>query len=202
MSREGWAAATVGQKQHWFVGDRLGSACGKFDRAPNTDLHPDEGEKRSWYCAACDKLVAVSRGKETPQDVARRAIGEHAIVAEATRLMRETDRQLAELLGQGGRLTIGELGLVYTTDPKGTYKVVDRPAFVRWCEANLPHAIVPAVDPMIEKALLAEGHTRDGEIPDGVEFVVGASALTVKPSPVAVSVARQLVAPILPEVGR
>ena len=204
MSRErGWAAATKGQKQHWFEGDRLGSACGRFERAPATDLHADEGEKRAWYCAACDKLVEAGiRGKESPQDVARRALGQKAILLEATAIAKETERELADLLGVGGRLTIPGVGKVWTTDPKGTWKVVDRPAFVRWCEKNLPHAIVPAVDPMVEKALLMEGHTKDGEIPDGFEFVVGASSLTVSPAEDARELARQLVRPILPEVDR
>ena len=62
------------------------------------------------------------RAVETPRNLARRAL------AEAGRLSKETDARLKEALGEGGRLTFGEtegdLGMVYTTAPKGTWKVV------------------------------------------------------------------------------
>lgn len=206
----GWAFATQGRKAHWFAASAT-SACGKFDRAEHTGLRQDAGTKLVDNCAACDRIVQVTvrdaAPVETPRDLAKRSIVEHAILAEATRLSKETDARLREALGQGGRLTFGEaegdLGMVYTTDPKGTWKVVDPRAFLAWVKENAPHGIIEAVDPLVEKSLLARGaDPATGEIPDGIEFVIGGSYLTVKPAAGAKAVARQLVNPIMPEVTR
>lgn len=208
-SKAGWAYATEGRKAHWFNSNSPASACGKFYPSPASGRADDAGVKQRDNCAACDRYVeeAIRNAPpvESPRDLARRALAEHAILAEATRLSKETDARLKEALGQGGRLTFGEaegdLGMVYTTDPKGTWKVVDPRAFLAWVKENAPHGIIEAVDPLVEKSLLARGaDPATGEIPDGIEFVIGGSSLTVKPAAGAKAVARQLVNPIMPEV--
>lgn len=205
----GWAFATKGRKAHYFNSNSPTSVCGRFETYPGSGRRADAGVKLSDNCAACDRYVqeAIRNAPpvESPRDLARRALAEHAILAEATRLSKETDARLKEALGQGGRLTFGEtegdLGMVYTTAPKGTWKVVDDRAFLAWVKENAPHGIVEAVDPLVQKSLLARGaDPATGEIPDGIEFVVGGSYLTVTPAAGAKAVARQLVNPIMPEV--
>ena len=80
---------------------------------------------------------------------------------------------------------------------------MDERAFLAWVRENAPHGIVETVDPLVQKSLLARGadpHT--GEVPDGIELVVGGSYLTVKPAEGAKALARQLVNPMMPEVDR
>lgn len=122
------------------------------------------------------------------RDLARRAIGEKAILDAARQLHDETRAELAGLMEAGDRLVIRTddgtpLGSAYVTDPKGTLRVVDDTAFLDWVQANHPTAIVPTVNPAWQRALLAAGCDINGEVPDGCELVVGSPTLTVRPSP-------------------
>lgn len=207
----GWAFATQGRKAHYFNSNSPTSVCGRFEPSPGSGRRADAGEKLSDNCAACDRYVqeAIRNAPpvESPRDLARRALAEHAILAEATRLSKETDARLRDALGEGGRLTFGanegDLGMVYTTAPKGTYKVMDERAFLAWVRENAPHGIVETVDPLVRKSLLARGaDPYTGEVPDGIELVVGGAYLTVKPAEGAKAIARQLVNPMMPEVNR
>ena len=105
--------------------------------------------------------------------------------------------QRKEAIGQmepGDRLKapdgMGELNL---SAPKGNYVVVDRAAFFHWVKTHAPHGLRETVDATYEKAILAKGCDSNGEVPDGVEHIVGQPVLTVKPSPDARSLAKALV---------
>ena len=131
------------------------------------------------------------------RDVARRAIGEKAILDAAKELHDQTRAELAGELEAGDRVTIKAdgtpLGMVYVTDPKGTLRIVDDEAFLAWVQANHPTAIIPAVNPAWQRALLAAGADSNGEVPDGCEVIVGRPTLVVKPSDAAKAVALGLV---------
>ena len=121
------------------------------------------------------------------RDIARRAIGEKAILDAAKELHDQTRTELTVGMEAGDRLTIKAddgtpLGMVYVTDPKGTIRVVDDEAFLAWVERNHPTAIIPQVNPSWKRTLLSAGADVNGEIPDGCETVVGAPTLTVKPT--------------------
>ena len=134
------------------------------------------------------------------RDIARRAIGEKAILDAAKELHDQTRAELAGELEAGDRVTIKAdgtpLGMVYVTDPKGTLRVVDEESFLRWVERNHPTAIIPQVNPAWKRTLLSAGADVNGEIPDGCETVVGAPTLTVKPT----DEARRLAASTLREL--
>lgn len=132
------------------------------------------------------------------RDIARRAIGEKAILDAAKQLNDQTRAELAGQMEPGDRLTIKAddgtpLGMAYVSDPKGTLRVVDDAAFLEWVQANHPTAIIPAVNPSWQRALLAAGADTNGEVPDGCEVVVGSPTLTVKPSDEAKAIALGLV---------
>ena len=121
------------------------------------------------------------------RDLARRAIGEKAILDAARGLHDETRAALAEAMEAGDRVKIKaddgtDLGMVYVSDPKGTLRVVDEAAFVAWVQANHPDAIIPTVNPAWQRALLSAGCDANGEVPDGCETVVVLPTLTVKPT--------------------
>lgn len=133
------------------------------------------------------------------RDIARRAIGEKAILDAAKELHDQTRAALADGMEPGDRLTVKAddgtaLGMVYVTDPKGTLRIVDDAAFLAWVQANHPTAIIPAVNPSWQRALLTAGADSNGEVPDGCEVVVGRPTLTVKPSDAAKALALSLVA--------
>ena len=75
-----------------------------------------------------------------------------------------------------------KIGTVTLTDPKPTWRVVDRDAWFLWVKANHPDEIVTteAVRSSFETALLGRIQA-SGEIPDGVDLVEVAVALQVKP---------------------
>ena len=131
------------------------------------------------------------------RDIARRAIGEKAILDAAKELHDQTRAELAGELEAGDRVTIKAdgtpLGMVYVTDPKGTLRIVDDEAFLVWVQANHPTAIIPAVNPAWQRALLAAGADSNGEVPDGCEVIVGRPTLVVKPSDAAKAIALGLV---------
>ena len=131
------------------------------------------------------------------RDIARRAIGEKAILDAAEKLHAQTRAELAGELEAGDRVTIKAdgtpLGMVYVTDPKGTLRIVDDEAFLAWVQANHPTAIIPAVNPAWQRALLAAGADSNGEVPDGCEVIVGRPTLVVKPSDAAKAIALGLV---------
>ena len=132
------------------------------------------------------------------RDIARRAIGEKAILDAAKELHDQTRAALAEGMEAGDRLTIKAddgtaLGMAYVSDPKGTLRIVDDEAFLAWVQANHPTAIIPAVNAAWQRALLAAGADANGEVPDGCEVVVGRPTLTVKPSDAAKAIALGLV---------
>ena len=131
------------------------------------------------------------------RDIARRAIGEKAILDAAKELHDQTRAELAGELEAGDRVTIKAdgtpLGMVYVTDPKGALRIVDEVAFLAWVQANHPTAIIPAVNPAWQRALLSAGADSNGEVPDGCEVVVGRPTLTVKPSDAAKAIALGLV---------
>lgn len=186
----GWAFAEVGRKAHYYLDENaVAPVCGKaFPRSAYTTLRPDAGEKLTDNCAACDRVVEttvrLAPPVQTDDDLLLQALGEHAILKQARVMSKETDARLAEALGTGGRRD-SDYGMAYVTSPKGTYKVVDERAFLAWVKANRPHAIVDAVDPTFTRAVLAEGCCSDGEVPDGIDLVVGAPVLTVKPNAMA-----------------
>ena len=111
--------------------------------------------------------------------------------------VRKTRAELAGELDAGDRVTIKAdgttLGMVYVTDPKGTLRIVDDEAFLAWVQANHPTAIIPAVNPAWQRALLSAGADSNGEVPDGCEVIVGRPTLTVKPSDAAKAIALGLV---------
>ena len=131
------------------------------------------------------------------RDIARRAIGEKAILDAAKELHDQTRAELAGELEAGDRVTIKAdgtpLGMVYVTDPKDALRIVDEVAFLAWVQANHPTAIIPAVNPAWQRALLAAGADSNGEVPAGCEVVVGRPTLTVKPSDAAKAIALGLV---------
>ena len=96
------------------------------------------------------------------RDIARRAIGEKAILDAAKELHDATRELLSEGMHAGDRYTIKaddgtDLGMVYVSDPKGTLRVVDEAAFVAWVQANHPDAIIPTVNPAWQRTLLSAG---------------------------------------------
>lgn len=113
--------------------------------------------------------------------LARRALGEAAILAEAKVMADATrDELMAEMEAGDGT----PLGMVYVTDPKPACRVTDRPEFLRWVQDNHPDAVVmvPTIVPAWEANLLRSGVDHNGEVPDGVETVVGKPTLAVRPS--------------------
>ena len=131
------------------------------------------------------------------REVARRAIGEKAILDAAKELHDQTRAELSGEIEAGDRVTIKAdgtpLGMVYVTDPKGTLRIVDDEAFLAWVQANHPTAIIPAVNPAWQRALLSAGADSNGEVPDGCEVIVGRPTLVVKPSDAAKAIALGLV---------
>lgn len=125
----------------------------------------------------------------TARDLARRALGEAAILAEAKVMADATRDELMAEMEAGDRYTVKSddgtpLGMVYVTDPKPACRVTDRPEFLRWVQDNHPDAVVmvPTVVPAWEANLLRSGVDHNGEVPDGVETVVGKPTLAVRPS--------------------
>ncbi len=136
-------------------------------------------------------------------DLARRAVGEKAILDAATELNAATREELAALLSRGTKLTIFtddesvELGQVWVANPKPTLRVVDEDALMLWVAEHHPGALVEVretrISPAWLKGLLAAGADENGEIPPGVAEVAGRPTLTVRPSDAAKSLARGLV---------
>ena len=135
------------------------------------------------------------------EDIARRLIGEKAILDEAKVLHDQTREAAASVLDPGDRKDLGELGMVYVTKPKGAWKIVDQAAMIEWLSEHAPQHLttrtVIDVSPLILRVM------EDGQLPDedgvmqqvpGVELVAGRPTLTVKPGEQARSVARSLVA--------
>jgi outer membrane receptor for Fe3+-dicitrate len=135
------------------------------------------------------------------EDIARRLIGEKAILDEAKVLHDQTREAAASVLDPGDRKDLGELGMVYVTKPKGAWKIVDQAAMIEWLSEHAPQHLttrtVIDVSPLILRVM------EDGQLPDedgvmqqvpGVELVAGRPTLTVKPGEQARSVARALVA--------
>ena len=123
-----------------------------------------------------------------------------AVLDEWTGLHAGDRREAIAAMERGDRLNapdgLGELNL---SDPKGTYVVADRTAFFHWVKTHAPHGLREVVDPTYEKAILAKGCDGNGEVPDGVEFVIGQPVLSVKPSPAARQLAKAAL-PALPEL--
>ena len=134
------------------------------------------------------------------EDIARRLIGETAILDEAKVLHDQTRDAAAGVLDPGDRKDLGELGMVYVTKPKGAWKIVDQAALVEWLSEHAPQHLstrtIVEVSPLILRVM------EDGQLPDedgvmqqvpGVELVAGRPTLTVKPGEQARSVARSIV---------
>lgn len=125
----------------------------------------------------------------TPEEMARRLIGERALLDEAGVMHAATREEAAEVFGPGDRKDLGDLGMVYVTKPKGAWKVVDQNALFEWLSEHAPQYIVERVvrevSPLILRQL-DEGRLpdADGELVEvpGVEQVMGRPTLTVKPS--------------------
>ena len=135
------------------------------------------------------------------ESIARRLIGEKAILDEAKVLHDQTREAAASVLDPGDRKDLGELGMVYVTKPKGAWKIVDQAALVEWLSEHAPQHLstrtIVEVSPLILRVM------EDGQLPDedgvmqqvpGVELVAGHPTLTVKPGERARAVARALVA--------
>ena len=135
------------------------------------------------------------------ESIARRLIGEKAILDEAKVLHDQTREAAAGVLDPGDRKDLGELGMVYVTKPKGAWKIADQDALIEWLSEHAPQHLttrtVIEVSPLILRTL------EDGQLPDedgvmqqvpGVELVVGRPTLAVKPGERARAVARALVA--------
>ena len=135
------------------------------------------------------------------ESIARRLIGEKAILDEAKVLHDQTREAASGVLDPGDRKDLGELGMVYVTKPKGAWKIVDQAALIEWLSEHAPQHLstrtVVEVSPLILRVM------KDGQLPDedgvmqqvpGVELVVGRPALAVKPGERARAVARALVA--------
>lgn len=114
-----------------------------------------------------------------------------AVQDEIAEIRAAHDAPLKELFGRGDKKTVREgegdseveLGAVYKTNPRKTWKVVDRPAFIRWVQDNHPDCVVhvPQVVEAWEKDFL-KGLGKTGEIPDGVELGMATPAWRVDPS--------------------
>lgn len=138
-----------------------------------------------------------------PHDLARRAIGEKSILDAAAEMNAATREELAASLSRGTKHTIFtddetvELGQVWMSNPKGSWRVTDEAALLAWVKANHPTALVEVretrISPAWLKGLLSDPVTADGEIPPGVDQVAGRPTLTVKPSAAAKDIARSLV---------
>lgn len=135
------------------------------------------------------------------ETIARRLIGEKAILDEAKVLHDQTREAATSVLDPGDRKDLGELGMVYVTKPKGAWKIVDRDALIEWLSEHAPQHLstrtIVEVSPLILRVM------EDGQLPDedgvlhqvpGVELVAGRPALTVKPGERARAVARYIVA--------
>lgn len=134
------------------------------------------------------------------ESIARRLIGEKAILDEAKVLHDQTREAAASVLDPGDRKDLGELGMVYVTKPKAAWKIVDQAAMIEWLSEHAPQHLttrtVIEVSPLILRVM------EDGQLPDedgvmqqvpGVELVAGRPTLTVKPGEQARSVARSIV---------
>lgn len=138
-----------------------------------------------------------------PHDLARRAIGEKSVIEAATEIHAATREELAASLSRGTKHTAFnydetiELGQVWMTNPKGSWRVTDEAALLAWVEANHPTALVEVhetrISPAWLKGLLADGADANGEEPPGISLVAGRPTLTVKPSAAAKDLARSLV---------
>ncbi len=134
-------------------------------------------------------------------DLARRALGEAAILDAAKDLNAATREELAALLSRGTTHTVFtadesvELGKVIMSNPKPSTRVVDMAALIEWVEAKHPGALVytVSISPAWLKGLLAKGADDDGEVPPGVVEVTGTPSLQVRPSDDARALARGLV---------
>ena len=134
------------------------------------------------------------------EDIARRLIGEKAILDEAKVLHDQTREAAASVLDPGDRKDLGELGMVYVTKPKGAWKIVDQAALIEWLSEHAPQHLstrtIVEVSPLILRVM------EDGQLPDedgvlhqvpGVELVAGRPTLTVRPGERARAVARSFV---------
>lgn len=138
-----------------------------------------------------------------PHDLARRAIGEKSILDAAAEIHAATREELAASLSRGTKHTAFnddesiELGQVWMSNPKGSWRVTDEAALLAWVEANHPSALVEVhetrISPAWLKGLLADGADANGEEPPGISLVAGRPTLTVKPSAAAKDIARSLV---------
>jgi len=140
------------------------------------------------------------------RDIARRAIGEKAILDAAKGLHDQTRVTLAAGMEPGDRLTIKaddgtKLGMVYVTDPAPQWRVTDPAKLLAWAKLHAPHLVVSRVVEEVPSLPLddqGELALPTGECvrPDGVERVQGRPVLTVKPSDeareLAVSTLREL----------
>lgn len=136
-------------------------------------------------------------------DLARRALGEAAILDAAKELSAATREELAALLSRGTTLTVFnedetvELGKVLLTNPKPTWRVVDEAALLAWVEANHPAALVEVrtvtINPAWLKNLLAQGADENGEEPPGIAQVSGHPTLQVRPTAEVKALARSFV---------
>lgn len=135
-------------------------------------------------------------------ELARKALGEKAILDAATELNIHTRDLLAQLMSRGSKITVFaddaetvDLGQVWVTNPKPAWKVTDQAAFLAWVAEHHPDAIVTqvTVSPAWTAALLKKGADADGVEPDGITLVSGKPSLTVRPSDHAKALARSLV---------
>lgn len=146
-------------------------------------------------------------------DLIVRAVLRKAVLDQLHGIDREARDALLYTMRPGDRLTAWDdetdLGMVYVTKPRPTYRITDPAAFLAWVETNRPDEIVTtvAVSANLTERVRAHGELVDlvtGEVvvPDGVsaEPEPGSPTLTVKPSPAAVSLAAARIA-ALPQIG-
>ena len=146
-------------------------------------------------------------------DLISRAVLRKAVLDHLHGIDREARDALLYTMRPGDRLTAWDdetdLGMVYVTKPKPTYRITDPAAFLAWVEANRPDEIVTtvAVSGNFTELIRRQGEAVDPEtgevvVPDGVsaEPVPGSPTLTVKPSPAAVALAAARI-DALPQIG-
>ena len=134
--------------------------------------------------------------------MARRLVGEKAFLDEAQKLHQETREAAGGVFAAGDRKDLGDLGMVYVTKPKGSWRISDEDALLAWLQQHAPLYLAERTIPartVVEVSPLLLRELDDGRLPDadgelvavpGVEFRPGNPTLTVKASAAAHALAR------------
>lgn len=116
-----------------------------------------------------------------------KVIAAKALEAHLKTLKAEIDTEARELFEPGDRKTVRhgdvKLGTITMSDPKATWKVVNREEWTAWVAENYPDALVTtvSVNPAWEAEYLKSPVDADGLIPDGLDQRTATPSWIVKP---------------------